>query len=55
MLLIVRINFFCLLGTVRFNIDPFSEHNDADLWEALHRAHIKDVISRNPFGLDAEV
>nr|AAF19743.1 Similar to gb/AF008124 Arabidopsis thaliana glutathione S-conjugate transporting ATPase (AtMRP1) and contains two PF/00664 ABC transporter transmembrane regions and two PF/00005 ABC transporter structures [Arabidopsis thaliana] len=42
-------------GTVRFNIDPFSEHNDADLWEALERAHIKDVIDRNPFGLDAEV
>ncbi|KAF2534155.1 hypothetical protein F2Q70_00030476 [Brassica cretica] len=42
-------------GTVRFNIDPFSEHNDADLWEALQRAHIKDVIARNPFGLDAEV
>ncbi|CAN7049540.1 hypothetical protein IGI04_026558 [Brassica rapa subsp. trilocularis] len=42
-------------GTVRFNIDPFSEHNDSDLWEALQRAHIKDVIARNPFGLDAEV
>ncbi|XAR72527.1 Xenobiotic-transporting ATPase [Bertholletia excelsa] len=42
-------------GTVRFNIDPFSEHNDADLWEALERAHLKDVIRRNAFGLDAEV
>ncbi|POO04129.1 ATP-binding cassette containing protein [Trema orientale] len=42
-------------GTVRFNLDPFSEHNDADLWEALERAHLKDVIRRNPFGLDAEV
>ncbi|XP_010460830.1 PREDICTED: ABC transporter C family member 11 isoform X1 [Camelina sativa] len=42
-------------GTVRFNIDPFSEHNDTELWEALQRAHIKDVINRNPFGLDAQV
>ncbi|XP_059280884.1 ABC transporter C family member 12-like isoform X2 [Lycium ferocissimum] len=42
-------------GTVRFNLDPFSEHNDADLWEALERAHLKDVIRRNAFGLDAEV
>ncbi|KAI4297481.1 hypothetical protein L6164_037370 [Bauhinia variegata] len=42
-------------GTVRFNLDPFNEHNDADLWEALERAHLKDVITRNPFGLDAEV
>ncbi|KAI4371824.1 hypothetical protein MLD38_010127 [Melastoma candidum] len=34
------------LGTVRFNLDPFTEHNDADLWEALERAHLKDVIRR---------
>ncbi|KAJ7947402.1 ABC transporter C family member 2-like [Quillaja saponaria] len=42
-------------GTVRFNLDPFNEHNDADLWEALERAYMKDVIRRNSFGLDAEV
>ncbi|CAO2823372.1 unnamed protein product [Amaranthus hypochondriacus] len=42
-------------GSVRFNLDPFDEHNDADLWEALERAHLKEVIRRNPFGLDAEV
>ncbi|KAI6703373.1 hypothetical protein NL676_012509 [Syzygium grande] len=41
-------------GTVRFNLDPFNEHNDADLWEALERAHLKDVIRRNSYGLDAE-
>ncbi|GMP73755.1 hypothetical protein CsSME_00031411 [Camellia sinensis var. sinensis] len=44
-----------LCRTVRFNLDPFSEHNDADLWEALERAHLKDVIRRNSLGLDAEV
>lgn len=42
-------------GSVRFNLDPFNEHNDADLWEALERAHLKDVIRRNALGLDAEV
>ncbi|WCJ24253.1 multidrug resistance-associated protein 1 [Euphorbia peplus] len=42
-------------GTVRFNLDPFSEHNDADLWEALERAHLKEVIRKNCLGLDAEV
>ncbi|KAJ0240059.1 ABC transporter C family member 2 [Hirschfeldia incana] len=42
-------------GTVRFNLDPFGEHNDADLWESLERAHLKDTIRRNPLGLDAEV
>ncbi|KAJ9163266.1 hypothetical protein P3X46_022952 [Hevea brasiliensis] len=42
-------------GTVRFNLDPFGEHNDADLWEALERAHLKEVIRKNSFGLDVEV
>ena len=40
---------------MRFNLDPFSEHNDANLWESLERAHLKDAIRRNPLGLDAEV
>ncbi|XP_071921349.1 ABC transporter C family member 12-like isoform X1 [Coffea arabica] len=42
-------------GTVRFNLDPFNEHSDLDLWEALERAHLKDVIRKSVFGLDAEV
>ncbi|VFQ97027.1 unnamed protein product [Cuscuta campestris] len=42
-------------GTVRFNLDPFNEHNDADLWEALERAHLKEVIRRSSLGLDTEV
>ncbi|XP_074357974.1 ABC transporter C family member 2-like isoform X2 [Apium graveolens] len=42
-------------GTVRFNLDPFNEHNDADIWEALDRAHLKDVIRKNTHGLDAKV
>ncbi|KAI6703370.1 hypothetical protein NL676_012506 [Syzygium grande] len=42
-------------GSVRFNLDPFNEHNDADLWEAFERTHLKDVIRRNSYGLDAEV
>ncbi|WRX13395.1 ABC transporter-like [Theobroma cacao] len=41
--------------TVRLNLDPFNEHSDADLWETLESAHLKDVIRRNSFGLDAEV
>ncbi|KAI4303677.1 hypothetical protein MLD38_039277 [Melastoma candidum] len=42
-------------GTVRFNLDPFNEHTDAEIWEALERAHLKDVITRNSLGLDNEV
>ncbi|KAF9213044.1 hypothetical protein BGZ59_005984 [Podila verticillata] len=32
-------------GTVRQNLDPFDELEDADLWEALERAHLKEHIS----------
>ncbi|KAJ1728995.1 hypothetical protein LPJ72_005205 [Coemansia sp. Benny D160-2] len=27
-------------GTIRFNLDPFDEHPDELLWEALHRTHL---------------
>ena len=27
-------------GTVRFNVDPFGRHSDADVWSALDRAHL---------------
>ncbi|KAG9071168.1 hypothetical protein KI688_008712 [Linnemannia hyalina] len=27
-------------GTLRFNLDPFDEHEDFDLWEALRRSHL---------------
>ncbi|XP_024982352.1 ABC transporter C family member 12-like isoform X2 [Cynara cardunculus var. scolymus] len=42
-------------GTVRFNLDPFNEHGDVDLWEALERSYLKNVIARNALGLDAAV
>jgi ABC-type multidrug transport system fused ATPase/permease subunit len=42
-------------GSIRFNLDPFSEHSDADLWESLDCAHLKDVVQRNSLGLEAEV
>ncbi|KAG0012631.1 hypothetical protein BGZ80_011617 [Entomortierella chlamydospora] len=31
-------------GTIRENLDPFDELQDADLWEALERAHLKEHI-----------
>lgn len=27
-------------GTIRSNLDPFSQHDDAHLWESLRRAHL---------------
>ncbi|KAG1747121.1 ABC protein [Suillus paluster] len=29
-------------GTIRSNLDPFSKHNDAELWDALHRSYLVD-------------
>ncbi|KAG2075302.1 ABC protein, partial [Suillus decipiens] len=29
-------------GTIRSNLDPFSQHNDAELWDALHRSRLLD-------------
>ncbi|KAF9155878.1 hypothetical protein BG015_008240 [Linnemannia schmuckeri] len=28
------------MGTLRFNLDPFDEHEDIELWEALRRSHL---------------
>ncbi|KAG0038711.1 Canalicular multispecific organic anion transporter 1, partial [Gryganskiella cystojenkinii] len=42
-------------GTVRGNLDPFNELQDADLWQALERAHLKDYIASLQGGLAYEV
>ncbi|KAG0092465.1 Multidrug resistance-associated protein 1 [Podila epicladia] len=42
-------------GTVRQNLDPFDELLDADLWEALERAHLKDHIASLAGGLSFAV
>ncbi|KAF9969086.1 Canalicular multispecific organic anion transporter 2 [Actinomortierella ambigua] len=42
-------------GTVRENLDPFHEWLDADLWEALERAHLKQHIASLNGGLNFEV
>lgn len=31
-----------LPGTIRSNLDPFSQHGDAELWDALHRSCLLD-------------
>ncbi|KAG0046289.1 hypothetical protein BGZ83_008529 [Gryganskiella cystojenkinii] len=42
-------------GTVRENLDPFNEREDAELWTALERAHLKEHISTLSGGLSFEV
>ncbi|KAG0355479.1 hypothetical protein BGZ54_001133 [Gamsiella multidivaricata] len=43
------------VGTVRENLDPFDELQDADLWEALERAHLKEHIQSLAGGLSFKV
>ena len=32
-------------GTLRSNLDPLNEHDDASLWQALKRVRLKDSLS----------
>lgn len=41
-------------GTVRLNLDPFSEYDDGQLWSSLEEAHLKEKIVKMG-GLDALV
>jgi ATP-binding cassette subfamily C (CFTR/MRP) protein 1 len=31
-------------GTIRSNLDPFSNHTDKELWDALEATHLKDAV-----------
>ena len=43
------------LGSVRYNLDPFGEHNDQALWEVLQLVNLKSFIESLDGGLDAIV
>ncbi|XP_052058941.1 ATP-binding cassette sub-family C member 5-like [Mytilus californianus] len=43
------------VGTIRYNLDPFQEHKDSDLWEALEKCRIKDTIAALDSQLDSTV
>lgn len=34
----------CFSGTIRDNLDPFNEHTDAEIWEALTRIELKTFV-----------
>lgn len=42
-------------GSVRSNLDPFGRCTDAQLWEALDVAHLKDNIQAIPGNLESTV
>lgn len=40
-------------GTVRWNLDPFREYTDQELWATLEAAHLRESILHMEGGLDA--
>ena len=38
-------------GTLRFNLDPFNQHSDKDVWMALKLSHLESFVSTLPQGL----
>uniref|UniRef100_A0A8C3TI31 ATP-binding cassette sub-family C member 5 n=1 Tax=Chelydra serpentina TaxID=8475 RepID=A0A8C3TI31_CHESE len=43
------------VGTVRYNLDPFGNYTDDQIWKALERTFMKDTILKLPGKLQAEV
>ncbi|KAI6238156.1 Mrp-4 [Aphelenchoides fujianensis] len=43
------------LGTLRFNLDPFGQHTDEELWRSLELAHLKDFAAGMAEGLNVEI
>ncbi|XP_020821464.1 LOW QUALITY PROTEIN: ATP-binding cassette sub-family C member 4 [Phascolarctos cinereus] len=42
-------------GTMRKNLDPFNEHTDEELWNALKEVQLKEVIEDLPGKMDTEL
>ncbi|KAL8111447.1 hypothetical protein AgCh_019244 [Apium graveolens] len=42
-------------GSVRYNIDPLSEHTDIEIWEVLEKCHLRDAVQEKEEGLDSLV
>ncbi|XP_043281302.1 ATP-binding cassette sub-family C member Sur isoform X2 [Venturia canescens] len=42
-------------GSIRENLDPLGEYEDAELWRALELGQMKEIVGAHPEGLDFEV
>ncbi|CAG0893468.1 unnamed protein product [Cyprideis torosa] len=42
-------------GTIRYNVDPFGDFSDTEIWSALEQSHLKALISSDARGLEAAV
>lgn len=41
--------------TVRFNLDPFCEHDDATIWDVLEKVNMKEHVTSLPEKLEEPV
>ncbi|XP_037664364.1 canalicular multispecific organic anion transporter 2 isoform X2 [Choloepus didactylus] len=39
-------------GTLRMNLDPFSNYSEEDMWQALELSNLRTFVSSQPAGLD---
>ncbi|XP_069128998.1 ATP-binding cassette sub-family C member 5-like [Argopecten irradians] len=42
-------------GTLRYNLDPFDEYTDAQMWNALHQVHMKEKMKALDQTLDLNI
>lgn len=42
-------------ASLRYNVDPFDRHSDAEIWTALEQVNLKEDITAMPGGLDSPV
>lgn len=40
----VYISPLCHRSFVRYNLDPFKQHSDKELWKALEKAHLREMV-----------
>lgn len=38
-------------GTIRYNLDPLSEHTDDQIWEVLGKCQLRDAVQQKEAGL----
>ncbi|GMJ06478.1 multidrug resistance-associated protein 14, ATP-binding cassette C10 [Hibiscus trionum] len=42
-------------GTVRYNLDPLSQHTDREIWEVLDKCQLREAVQEKEDGLDSLV
>nr|XP_039268765.1 multidrug resistance-associated protein 4-like [Styela clava] len=42
-------------GTMRRNLDPFTQYSDEDLWDSLEQVQLREVVESLPLKLDSEL